>query len=100
MAQFQHHLGSSHKLLILGGELKVGGSRRSILIPIGRLKNGWRTFRLELRKMLDPNQFVEGYSGHSKSVAQPHTCNSKIQISRSFAKMVQGHHVQVKARKH
>ena len=50
--------------------------------------------------MLDLNQFAEGYSGHSKFVAQPHTCNLEIQISRSFAKMVQGHHVQVKAREH
>ena len=36
-------------------ELKVGGSRRSIIIPVGKEKNGWRVFGLELRKMLYPS---------------------------------------------
>ena len=63
-------------------------------------KNGWKTLRLELRKMLDPNQYAVGNSGSSKFVAQPHRCNSEIQISRSFAEMVQGCHIQVKDRKH
>ena len=33
-------------------ELKVGGSRRSIIIPVGRAMNGWRVFGLELRKVV------------------------------------------------
>lgn len=50
--------------------------------------------------MLDPNQYAVGNSGSSKFVAQPHRCNSAIQISRSFAEMVQGRQIQVKDRKH
>ncbi|KAL0010665.1 hypothetical protein SO802_005773 [Lithocarpus litseifolius] len=38
-------------------ELKVGGSRRSVIIPEGKGKNGWRVFGLELRKMLNPSQY-------------------------------------------
>lgn len=36
-------------------ELNVGGSWRFVIIPEGRAKNGWRTFGIELRKMLEPN---------------------------------------------
>lgn len=72
-------------------ELKVGRSRRSVIIPEGRGKNGWRTFGLELRKTLEPNQYAACGSGHSKFVAQPHRCNLEIQISN---------HIQVKDRKH
>ena len=46
-------------------ELKVGRSRRSIIIPEGKEKNGWRAFGLELRKMLNPSQYAGGI-GHSK----------------------------------
>ena len=42
---------------------------RSIIIPEGRAKNGWRVFGLELRKMLEPENYVNGGSGHSKFVA-------------------------------
>ena len=58
--------------------LKTGGSRRSVIIPGGQAKHGWRIFRLKLRKMLEPNQYVVGGSGHSKFTAQP---NSEIQTS-------------------
>ena len=44
-------------------ELKVGGFRRSVIIPEGRAKNGWRTFGFELRKMLELNQYAVGGSG-------------------------------------
>ena len=36
-------------------KLKVGGVRRSIIIPEGKEKNGWRAFGLELRKMWNPS---------------------------------------------
>ena len=37
---------NSFGLFLLLTEFKVGGSRRSIIIPVGRGKNGWRVFRL------------------------------------------------------
>ena len=81
-------------------ELKVGGSRRSVIIPEGKAKNGWRTFWFELRKMLEPNQYAVGGSGLMKFVAQLHRCNSEIQNTRTFAETVLGHHVQVMDSKH
>lgn len=56
-----------HFLLLT--EFKDGGSRRSILISRGRAKIGLRTFGLELRKMLDSNQYAVDYLVHSKFVA-------------------------------
>ena len=44
-------------------EFKVGGSRRSIIILVGRAKNGWRVFGLELRKLLEPENYVDGGIG-------------------------------------
>ena len=49
-------------------KLKVGGSRRSIIIPEGKEKNGWRVFGLELRKMLYPSQYAVGGTGHPKFI--------------------------------
>ena len=37
-------------------ELKVGGSRRSVFIPVGKERNGWRTFGLELNLFLQSLQ--------------------------------------------
>ena len=48
--------------------LKVGGSRRSIIIPTGKEKNGWRAFGLELRKMLNPSQYAVGGTGLPKFI--------------------------------
>ena len=36
-------------------ELKVGGLRRTIIIPAGKLQQGWRTFGVELRRILEPS---------------------------------------------
>ena len=49
-------------------ELKVGWSRRLIIIPKGKEKNGWMVFRLELRKMLYPSQYAVGGTGHPKFI--------------------------------
>ena len=57
-------------------KLKVGRSRRLVIIPEGIAKNGWRIFGLELRNMMYPSQYVVGGSGHSKFVAQLHRHNS------------------------
>ncbi|KAL0001405.1 hypothetical protein SO802_015186 [Lithocarpus litseifolius] len=50
-------------------EFRVGGSRRSIFIPEGRARNGWRIFGLELRKLLEPENYVNGGSGSLKFFA-------------------------------
>jgi len=60
---------NSFGMFLLLTEFKVGGSRRSIFIPKGRGKNGWRVFGLELRKLLEPENYVNGGSGLSKFVA-------------------------------
>ena len=49
---------NSFGMFLLLTEFKVGGSRRSILIPEGRTKNAWRVFGLELRKLLEPGNYV------------------------------------------
>ena len=54
---------NSFGLFLLLSELKVGGSRRSIIIPVGRAKIGWRVFGLELRKLLEPENYVNGGMG-------------------------------------
>ena len=89
---------NSFGLFLLLTELKVGGSRRSIIIPVGRAKNGWRVFGLELRKMLEPENYVNGGIGQSKFVAQLHKDNSGVQPFKSFADMVRGHVVHVRGR--
>ena len=84
---------NSFGLFLLLTELKIGGSRRSI-----RGKNGWRVFGLELRKMLEPENYVNGGTGQPKFVAQLHKVNSGVQHFKSFANMVRGHEVQVRGR--
>ena len=41
-------------------ELKVGGMRRTIIISAGKLQQGWRTFGIELRRLLKPSQYALG----------------------------------------
>ncbi|XP_065616425.1 uncharacterized protein LOC112009713 [Quercus suber] len=41
-------------------ELKVGGLRQTIIIPAGKLQQGWRTFGIELRRLLEPSQYAVG----------------------------------------
>ena len=53
---------SSGQFLLLT-ELKTGGSRRSIIIPEGKERYGWRAFGLELRKVLNPSQYAVGENG-------------------------------------
>ncbi|KAL0009192.1 hypothetical protein SO802_010694 [Lithocarpus litseifolius] len=73
-------------------ELKVGGSRRSVIILEGLGKKGWRVFGLELRKMLNPSQYaVAG----TVFIPQVHRHNLEAQQSRTFAEVVQGFHGRV-----
>ena len=46
---------------LLVSKLKVGGLRRSVIIPKGKEKHGWKVFGLELRKMLELNQYAFGH---------------------------------------
>ena len=41
-------------------KLKVGGLQRNIIIPAGKLQQGWRTFGIELRRILEPSQYALG----------------------------------------
>ena len=89
---------NSFGLFLLLTELKVGGSKRSIIIPVGRAMNGWRVFGLELRKLLEPENYVNGGSRHLKFVAQSYKVTSGVQPFKSYVDTVRGHRVQVRDR--
>ena len=75
---------------LLVSELKVGGHRRSVIIPGGKAQNGWKVFGLELRKMLDPDQYAFGGSGQAKFVSLPQRRLLGPHPSRSFAEILKG----------
>ena len=89
---------SSGQFLLLT-ELKVGGSRRSIIIPEGKERYGWRAFGLELRKLLNPSQYAVGGNGFSKFIPQVRRYNLEAQNFRTFAEVVQGFHGRTEDRK-
>ena len=60
---------SSGQFLLLT-ELKASGSRRSIIIPEGKERYGWRAFGLELRKLLNPSQYAVGGNCLPKFIPQ------------------------------
>ena len=68
LAYTLHRSSNSFGLFLLLIEFKVGGFRRSIIIPEGRGKNGWKVFGLELWKMLEPENYVNGGSGHIRNL--------------------------------
>ena len=78
-------------------ELKTGGSRRSIIIPEGKERYGWRAFGLELRKVLNPSHYTVGENG-PKFIPQVRRFNLEAH-SRTFAEVVQGFHGRVEDRK-
>ena len=53
----QRSSNSAGQFLLLT-ELKAGGSRRSVILPEGKERNGWRAFGLELRKVLNPSLYA------------------------------------------
>ena len=57
-----------------------------------------RVFGLELRKMLEQENYVNGGFGHSKFVAQLYKNNSGVQPFKTFVDIVHGHQVQVRGR--
>ena len=75
LAYTLHWSSNSFCLFLLLTEFKVGRFRRFFIIPKNRAKNGWKVFGLELRKMLELENYVNGGSGHSKFVAQLHKDN-------------------------
>ena len=50
-------------------------------------------FGLELRKMLEPKNYVNGGTGQLKLVAQLHKDSSGVQPFKSFADTMRGHQV-------
>ena len=85
-------------MYLLLTEFKVGGYRKSIFIPEGKAKNGWRVFGLELGRLLEPENYVNGGSGFSKFVAQHHKDISGVQPFKTFVDTVCGPQVQVRGR--
>ncbi|KAL0012034.1 hypothetical protein SO802_007142 [Lithocarpus litseifolius] len=79
-------------------EFKVGGSRRSIVIPTGKEKFGWRAFGLELRKILFPSQYAAGGVGLPRFIPQVLRHNMEASTSKSFAEAVKGSHGRVEIR--
>ena len=73
---------------LLVSELRVGGHRRSVIIHGGKAQNGWKVFGLELRKMLDPDQYALGGSGQAKFVSLPQRRMLGPHPSWSFAEIV------------
>ena len=71
-------------------ELKVSGYRRSVIIPEGKAQNGWKVFRLELRKMLDPDQYALGGLGQAKFVSLPQRRMLGPHPFRSFVEILKG----------
>ena len=66
-------------------ELKVGGIRRTIIIPAGKLQEGWRTFGIELRRLLEPSQYVVDVL---KFVPYRSKQIPKYQLARSYVEAV------------
>ena len=75
---------------LLVTKLKIGRLRRSVIILKGKEKHGWKAFGLELRKMLEPNQYAFGGSGQLEFIPQAQKCNSMFHPSRSFVETVKG----------
>ena len=87
----QRSSNTSGQFLLLT-ELKAGGSRRSIILPVGKERNGWRVFGLELRKLLNPSLYaVEGF-GLPKFIPQLRRSNLEAQNHGTYAEVVQGFH--------
>nr|POE55912.1 hypothetical protein CFP56_76967 [Quercus suber] len=66
-------------------KLKVGGLRRTIIIPVGKLQEGWRTFGIELRRQLEPSQYA---LGGSKFVLYRFMQIPKYQPAKSYVETV------------
>ena len=75
---------------LLVSKLKVGGLWSSVIIPKGKEKHGWKVFGLELRKMLEPNQYAFDHTSHAKFISQTRKHNSVFHPAQSFVEIVKG----------
>ena len=68
-------------------EFKVGGLRRTIIIPTGKLQQGWRTFGIELRRILEPSQHALGglkfVPYRSKQIPKYHPTRSYVEAAKA-----------------
>ena len=94
----QRSSNSSGQFLLLT-ELKAGGSRRSIILPEGRERNGWRAFGLKLRKLLNHSLYAVGGNGLPKFIPQMGWNNLETQHLGTYAETVQGFHGKTEDRK-
>ena len=90
---------NSYGQFLLLTELKAGGSRRSLIIPEGKERFGWRAFGLELRKLLNPSHYAVGGEGLPKFIPQMQRFNLEAQNSSTFVEVVQGIHGRTEDRK-
>ena len=69
-------------------ELKVGGLWQTIIILAGKLKQGWRTFGIELRRILEPSQYALGglkfVSYRSKRIPNSHSVRSYVEAVKAL----------------
>ncbi|KAK9988964.1 hypothetical protein SO802_029203 [Lithocarpus litseifolius] len=80
-------------------ELKVGGYRRSVIIPVGKDKHGWRVFGLELRKILNPSHYAGGGMGLPTFFPQVLRPSVEALNHRTYAEVVQASYGRAVARK-
>ena len=68
-------------------KLKVGGLRRTIIVPAGKLQQGWKTFGIELRRRLEPSQYALGglkFVPHkSKQIPMYHAARSFVEAVKA-----------------
>ena len=74
-------------------KLKVGGLRRTIIIPAGKLQQRWRTFEIELRKLLEPSQYVLGVLNFvpykSKQIPKFRAARSYVETAKALVGKVE-----------
>ena len=68
-------------------ELKVGGLRRTIIIFAGKFQQWWRTFWIELRRILEPSQYALGglkfVQYRSKQIPKYHPAKSYVEATKA-----------------
>ena len=75
---------------LLVSELKVGGPQTICHYPQGKAHYGWKVFGLELRKMLELDQYALGGLGQAKFVSLPQRGRLGLHPSWSFVEILKG----------
>ena len=68
-------------------KLKVDGRRRTIVVSVGKVQQGWRVFGIELRRLLNPSHYA---MGGQKFIPYRHKLFSEIHSSRTFVETLKG----------